>query len=117
MTSSFGHRWGRLHAGLDLAAGIGAPVRAVTTATVLSAATGGGYGKVVRLQHADRTVTVYAHLSEISVTVGQQVPAGHVVGLEGNSGHSTGPHLHFEVRVDGVPVDPAAWLQARGVGL
>jgi murein DD-endopeptidase MepM/ murein hydrolase activator NlpD len=117
VTSPFGHRWGQVHAGLDLAAGIGAPVRAATAGTVVSAATEGGYGKVVRLQHAERTVTVYAHLSEISVTVGQQVPAGHVVGLEGNTGHSTGPHLHFEVRVDDVPVDPAAWLQARGVVL
>jgi murein DD-endopeptidase MepM/ murein hydrolase activator NlpD len=117
VTSPFGPRWGRFHAGLDLAAGIGAPVRAVTAATVLSAGAEGGYGQLVRLRHADGTVTVYAHLSEISVATGQQVPVGHVLGLEGNSGHSTGPHLHFEVRVDDVPLDPAAWLQARGVAL
>ena len=117
VTSPFGQRWGRLHAGLDVAAGVGSPVRAAAAGTVLSAATEGGYGKVVRLQHAEGTVTVYAHLSEISVAAGQQVPAGHVVGLEGNTGRSTGPHLHFEVRVHDVPVDPAAWLQARGVVL
>ena len=115
LTSSYGPRWGRLHGGIDLAAGTGAPISAVTHGTVTSAGTEGGYGHVVRVDHGDGTVTVYAHLSEIRVALGQAVTAGQLLGLEGSSGHSTGPHLHFEVRVADVPVGPAAWLQARGV--
>jgi murein DD-endopeptidase MepM/ murein hydrolase activator NlpD len=115
LTSRFGSRWGRLHAGIDLASGTGAPVSAAAEGTVLSAATEGGYGQVVRVQHADDTVTVYAHLSALLVRPGQRVPAGTVLGREGSTGHSTGPHLHFEVRIAGVPVDPLPWLRARGV--
>jgi murein DD-endopeptidase MepM/ murein hydrolase activator NlpD len=115
LTSRFGSRWGRLHAGIDLASGTGAPVSAAAEGTVLSAGTEGGYGQVVRMQHADDTVTVYAHLSALVVRPGQRVAAGTVVGREGSTGHSTGPHLHFEVRIAGVPVDPLPWLQARGV--
>ena len=115
LTSGYGSRWGRLHAGIDLAAGVGAPISAVAAGTVVSAASEGGYGLLVRVQHDDGTVTLYAHLSELLVTVGQRVTAGTYVGREGSSGQSTGPHLHFEVRVGGVPVDPAPWLRARGV--
>ena len=115
VTSSFGPRWGRLHAGLDLAAGTGAPILAAARGTVLSAGSEGGYGNVVRLQHAEGTVTVYAHLSQVLVAARQPVVPGQVIGREGSTGHSTGPHLHFEVRVGGVPVDPAPWLRARGV--
>jgi murein DD-endopeptidase MepM/ murein hydrolase activator NlpD len=115
LTSGYGARWGRLHAGIDLAAGVGAPISAVAAGTVASAGNEGGYGRAVRLQHDDGTVTVYAHMSQLLVTVGQRVTAGTYLGLEGSSGHSTGPHLHFEVRVGGRPVDPAPWLRARGV--
>jgi murein DD-endopeptidase MepM/ murein hydrolase activator NlpD len=115
LTSGYGSRWGRLHAGIDLAAGTGAPISAVAAGTVVSAGSEGGYGRVVRLQHDAGTVTLYAHLSQLLVTVGQRVTAGTYVGLEGSSGHSTGPHLHFEVRVGDVPLDPAPWLRARGV--
>lgn len=115
LTSPFGRRWGRLHAGIDLASGIGSPVRAVADATVLSAANEGGYGRVVRLQHADGTVSVYAHMSAILVRAGQSVQAGELVGREGNSGRSTGPHLHFELRVNDVPINPIPWLAARGI--
>jgi len=115
VTSGYGARWGRLHAGIDLAAGVGAPISAVAAGTVVVAADEGGYGRVVRLQHDDGTVTLYAHLSELLVRPGQRVTAGTYIGREGSSGQSTGPHLHFEVRVGGVPVDPAPWLRARGV--
>jgi murein DD-endopeptidase MepM/ murein hydrolase activator NlpD len=115
LTSGYGARWGRLHAGIDLAAGVGAPISAVATGTVAAAGTEGGYGRVVRLQHDDGTVTVYAHMSQLLVSAGQRVTAGTYLGREGSSGNSTGPHLHFEVRVGGVPVDPAPWLIARGV--
>ena len=69
----------------------------------------------MRVQHDDGTVTVYGHMSQLLVSAGQRVTAGDHIGREGSTGHSTGPHLHFEVRVDGVPVDPAPWLRARGV--
>jgi len=115
LTSGYGSRWGRLHAGIDLAAGVGAPISAVTAGTVVSAGSEGGYGRAVRVQHDAHTVTLYAHLSELLVTAGQRVTPGTYLGREGSSGNSTGPHLHFEVRIDGVPVDPAPWLRARGV--
>lgn len=116
-TSPFGPRWGRLHAGVDLAAGTGSPVRAVTAGVVQSAGLESGYGKCVRLLHADGTQSVYAHMSALLVEAGQEVRAGDLIGREGNTGNSTGPHLHFEVRSDGAPVDPAAWLEARGVSV
>ena len=117
LTSSYGRRWGRLHAGIDLAAGVGAPISAVTNATVLSAGWEGGYGRCVRLVHSDGTVTVYAHMSSISVNKGERVSAGERIGREGNTGQSTGPHLHFEVRINGTPVNPVSWLRKRGVAL
>jgi len=117
LTSQYGRRWGRLHAGIDLAAGVGAPVFAVTHATVLSAGYEGGYGRAVRLLHDDGTTSVYGHLSQTLVSDGERVEAGKQIGKEGNTGHSTGPHLHFEIRVEGTPVDPRAWLRERGVDL
>lgn len=90
-------------------------MRAAADGVVLSAQTEGGYGGVVRVQHVDDTVTVYAHLSALLVEPGLPVHAGTVLGREGSTGHSTGPHLHFEVRVAGTPVDPLPWLQARGI--
>jgi murein DD-endopeptidase MepM/ murein hydrolase activator NlpD len=117
LTSSYGRRWGRLHAGIDLARGVGSPVMAVTNATVLSAGWEGGYGRCIRLIASDGTVFVYGHLSSISVSQGERVSAGERIGKEGNTGQSTGPHLHFEVRINGTPVNPASWLRKRGVAL
>ena len=116
-TSSYGRRWGRLHAGVDLAAGTGSPIRAVTDAVVESARRESGYGLCVRLRHADGTVSVYAHMSRLLVSTGEKVSAGQRIGLEGNTGRSTGPHLHFEIRVNGTPINPAAWLRKRGVAV
>ncbi len=115
LTSGFGRRWGRLHAGIDLASGIGSPVRAVADGTVLSARSEGGYGRAVRITHEDGTVSVYAHMSAILASAGQRVQAGDLIGREGNTGHSTGPHLHFEIRINGVPINPIPWLTARGI--
>ena len=115
LTSRFGQRWGRLHAGIDLASGIGSPVRAVAAGRVLSAGEERGYGRCVRVQHPDGTVSLYGHMSAILVRAGQPVNPGSTIGREGNTGHSTGPHLHFEVRVAGKPVDPIPWLLARGI--
>ena len=120
LTSGYGSRWGRLHAGIDLAAGVGAPISAVAAGTVASAGPDGGYGNAVRVQHDQGTVTVYAHLSEVLVSAGQRVTAGTYLGREGSTGNSTGPHLHFEVRLTpqlGSGVDPREWLATRGVRL
>ncbi|HVM27164.1 MAG TPA: M23 family metallopeptidase, partial [Mycobacteriales bacterium] len=117
LTSPFGPRWGRLHAGVDFATGVGAPVRAAVEGTVVTAQAESGYGNTVRVVHADGAETVYAHMSAFDVVAGQPVTAGQDLGREGNTGQSTGPHLHFEVRYDGAPVDPLIWLADRGVGV
>lgn len=117
VTSGYGRRWGRLHAGVDLAAGMGSPIRAVAAGTVQSAGTESGYGQAVRVVLADGTVTIYGHNSALLVQAGQRVQAGQQIAREGNSGRSTGPHLHFEVRVGDSPVNPVPWLSARGIDL
>ena len=85
--------------------------------TVKSAGWEGGYGRAVRIVHGDGTVTVYAHMSRLLVSDGERVSAGQQVGKEGNTGQSTGPHLHFEVRINGTPVNPLTWLRKRGVDI
>ncbi|MCY7366419.1 MAG: M23 family metallopeptidase [Frankiaceae bacterium] len=117
LTSQYGRRWGRLHAGIDIAAGVGAPIYATAAGTVKSAGSEGGYGRAVRIVHGDGTVTVYGHMSRLLVSSGQRVAAGEQIGKEGNTGQSTGPHLHFEVRIDGTPVNPLTWLRKRGVDI
>lgn len=119
LTSGFGYRWGALHAGLDFGAPTGTPIHAVQAGVVKEIKTvsnSGGYGNLTILQHADGTITYYAHQSKIMVTEGQVVATGEVIGLVGSTGHSTGPHLHFEVHPNGGPaVDPRPWLAARGI--
>jgi murein DD-endopeptidase MepM/ murein hydrolase activator NlpD len=117
VTSQFGRRWGRLHAGIDIAAGVGAPIYATAAGTVKSAGWEGGYGRAVRIVHGDGTETVYGHMSKLLVGAGQRVGAGEQIGKEGNTGQSTGPHLHFEVRVGGTPVNPITWLRKHGVDI
>jgi murein DD-endopeptidase MepM/ murein hydrolase activator NlpD len=117
LTSGYGRRWGRLHAGIDLAAGSGSPIRAATNGTVLTSGSLGGYGQAVEIRHADGTMSRYAHMSKLLVNKGEKVAAGAQIGREGNTGNSTGPHLHFEVRVNNAPIDPAAWLRKHGVSL
>jgi murein DD-endopeptidase MepM/ murein hydrolase activator NlpD len=115
-TSSFGWRthpiFGdrRLHAGIDMGAPIGTTVRAAESGTVLLAGSAGGYGTLVVVGHGGGLSTAYAHMSSISVSAGQSVGRGEKVGEVGNEGNSTGPHLHFEVRSDGEPVDPSAYV-------
>jgi murein DD-endopeptidase MepM/ murein hydrolase activator NlpD len=116
-TSPFGMRWGRLHAGVDLAAPEGTPYKSVHAGTVTLAGWYGGYGYCVIVQHEDGTETVYGHSSKLLVEEGQQVKAGDVLGLVGNTGHSFGSHLHLEVHVDGDPVDPIPWLRTKGVDI
>ncbi|MBM7807819.1 murein DD-endopeptidase MepM/ murein hydrolase activator NlpD [Geodermatophilus bullaregiensis] len=118
LTSTFGPRWGSLHAGIDLAAPVGTPEYAAADGVVLEAGPAGGYGLVVYVRHGNGDVTVYGHMEEILVEPGQVVRAGDTIALLGNRGQSTGPHLHFEVHVggiDGERVDPLPWLRERGV--
>jgi murein DD-endopeptidase MepM/ murein hydrolase activator NlpD len=109
-TSPFGMRWGRLHAGIDIAAPTGTPIRAAQSGTVAIAGFTGGYGNYTCIQHAGALSTCYGHQSSIGVSVGQSVGQGSVIGAVGNTGNSTGPHLHFETRVNGSPVDPMGYL-------
>ena len=98
------------HTGLDFAAPSGTAVVAAQSGTVTAAGYNGAYGNQVTIQHADGTVTTYAHLSSISVSAGQSVGGGERIGAVGSTGNSTGPHLHFEVLVGGSFTNPAAWL-------
>ncbi|GAA4720582.1 M23 family metallopeptidase [Brevibacillus fulvus] len=113
ITSGFGSRWGKMHKGLDLwnQAEEQTPIRAAREGTVVQAgANNGGYGFLVVLDHRDGLQTFYAHMRKISVYVGQIVNRGDVLGYMGNTGDSTGYHLHFEVRQDNVPVNPLRYL-------
>lgn len=110
ITSPYGMRWGSLHPGIDIGAGMGTPIHAAATGRVLVASYSGGYGNLVVLDNGRGIATAYAHQSRIAVSVGQQVSQGQVIGYVGSTGFSTGPHLHFEVRVDGSTVDPMGYL-------
>lgn len=96
----------RAHAGVDLAAPIGSPVQAAMAGRVSAAGWAGGYGLLVVVDHGGGLQTRYAHLSRIGVVAGQQIHQGDTVGLVGSTGHSTGPHLHYELRQDGRPLNP-----------
>ncbi len=110
LTSGFGERWGRQHSGIDMALPTGSPVYAAKGGVVTCAAYSGSYGNLVKIDHGDGMETYYAHCSRLDVVAGQQVEAGQQIAAVGSTGNSTGPHLHFEVRVDGVARDPAQWL-------
>lgn len=111
ITSGFGPRWGRMHTGIDIGAPMGAPIYAPTDGVVYSAGyNSGGYGNLTVIEHGGGLSTVYAHQSSILVSAGQAVARGQVIGYVGSTGHSTGPHLHFEVRINGSPVDPMGYL-------
>lgn len=110
VTSNFGYRWGRLHAGTDVGVPIGTTVRASRAGQVITAGWLGGYGNCVIIDHGDGVCTRYGHLSEVTVSVGQYVDQGQQVALSGNTGRSTGPHLHFEIRINGEAVDPLPYL-------
>jgi murein DD-endopeptidase MepM/ murein hydrolase activator NlpD len=116
LTDSFGWRthpvYGTraFHDGMDLSLPSGTPLVATASGTVTMAGRNGGYGLVVRIDHGGGIETEYAHMSQIGVAVGDTVGAGEQIGLSGNTGVSTGPHLHFMVIIGGSPADPASWL-------
>ena len=99
------------HPGMDIAADEGSPIRAASGGRVLAAGPDGGYGNVVVIDHGNGVTSKYGHCSQTFATVGQVVQAGDEIAAVGSTGHSTGPHLHFEVRVGDKPVDPAPYLK------
>jgi murein DD-endopeptidase MepM/ murein hydrolase activator NlpD len=117
VTSSFGQREdpfngeGAFHAGIDISAGFGTSIRAAADGTVDMASLTNGYGREVVIDHGHGVKTVYGHLSGFTVVAGQQVKRGQVIGYVGLSGRSTGPHLHYEVRVHNTPVNPHKYLR------
>ncbi len=111
-TSGFGQRWGRLHAGTDFAGPIGTPIYATADGVVTHAGWSSGYGRLIKIRHEFGIETRYAHLNSMDVTVGQRVSRDERIGAMGNSGRSTGPHLHYEVRVGGEPVNPMIYIRA-----
>jgi murein DD-endopeptidase MepM/ murein hydrolase activator NlpD len=110
ITSPFGPRWGRMHEGIDLGAAYGTPIHAAADGVVVYCGWMEGYGNLTVIDHGGGIATAYGHQSSISVACNQQVTQGQVIGAVGSTGHSTGPHLHFEVRVNGTPVDPLGYL-------
>lgn len=121
LTSGFGTRVHpitgeiRLHAGIDLAAPTGTPVRSVADGIVQSAGSSSGYGNLVTIRHATGIESYYGHLSRIDVRPGSIVSAGELIGAVGSTGNSTGPHLHLEIRHNGAPTDPEPFLREKGL--
>ncbi|MBM3604821.1 MAG: M23 family peptidase [Alphaproteobacteria bacterium] len=111
-TSGFGRRWGRMHEGIDLAGPVGTPIHSTGDGVVTFAGRNGAYGNLIKIQHELGTETRYAHLNRIHVKVGQRVSQGDRIGDMGNTGRSTGPHLHYEVRMNGRAVDPMSFIKA-----
>ncbi|MEU5810119.1 M23 family metallopeptidase [Streptomyces sp. HUAS TT3] len=120
-----GNMWSHKHSGQDFAVPVGTPVKAVSAGVVVKAGPNGGgdgpaYGNAIVVKHGNNTYSQYAHLSKIQVRVGQKVAKGGQIGLSGNTGNSSGPHLHFEIRTTpnyGSAVNPVAFLRAAGVTL
>lgn len=112
VSSPYGLRFNgtEFHQGIDIAADMGTPIVATADGVVTAAGWNGGYGNMVDVDHGGGIVTRYGHASAVAVTVGQQVRRGEVIAYVGSTGRSTGPHVHYEVRVDGQPVNPAGYL-------
>lgn len=115
LSSRFGARWGRTHSGIDFSAPIGTDIYAADNGTVVySGYNDGGYGNLIQLDHGNGIVTYYGHCSKLLVPEGAVVAKGDLIAKVGNTGRSTGPHLHFEVRINGTPTDPLAYLDGVG---
>ena len=115
-TSGYGMRWGRMHWGNDFGTSVGTPLRAMSKGTVTFVGYHGNMGKLVRIKYWDGTESYYAHMDSYSTHVGESVMPGDIVGRTGNTGRSTGPHLHLEIHPDGGgAVNPAPWLAEKGL--
>ncbi len=110
ITSPFGMRWGRMHEGIDIGAPEGTPIYAAAAGAVIYAGWESGYGNLTVIDHGNGLATAYGHQSRLAVSSGETVSRGQLIGNVGSTGHSTGPHLHFEVRVNGVPANPLDYL-------
>lgn len=110
LTSGYGWRWGRMHRGIDIAAPIGTPIVAAASGKVIDAGWQSGYGNLVKIEHLDGSVTVYGHNQKILVSKGQKVDQGEQIAEMGNTGRSTGSHLHFEIRLEDAAINPLALL-------
>ncbi|WP_245975501.1 M23 family metallopeptidase [Amycolatopsis palatopharyngis] len=117
LTSGYGPRGGSSHNGIDIANDIGTPIVSVMDGEVIDSGPASGFGLWVRVRHDSGTVTVYGHINESMVSVGEQVSAGEQIATLGNRGQSTGPHLHFEVEQGGSNTNPLTWLNNRGVSI
>jgi len=119
LTSGYAWRWGKMHPAQDFAIPVGTPVKAMSSGVVIFAGWSGGYGNKVEIKYWDGTVSWYAHNSSLKVKVGQTVSPGQVVSLSGNTGHSTGPHLHLEIHPGGGDgtVSPMGWLRQKGMAM
>lgn len=111
ISSGYGPRWGSMHHGVDVAVPTGTPVRVAAAGRVSFSGWNGGYGYLVVIDHGDRVETRYAHNSRLVVSVGQQVRRGDIIAYSGNTGRSTGPHVHFEIRQNGQSVNPINYLR------
>ena len=111
LSSKFGARWGRTHYGIDLAIATGTKIRASDGGTVIFSGYSGSYGYVVKIDHGGGFVSLYAHLSSRSVSTGATVKKGQMIGRVGSTGRSTGPHLHFEIRKNGVKQNPLSYVR------
>ncbi len=111
LTSAYGQRWGRLHGGIDLAAVTGTEIVSSDNGKVVFAGVSGSYGLLIKVDHGNGYVTYYAHCSEILADVGDCVSKGEVIALVGNTGNSTGPHCHFEIRYDNNRLDPLNYIE------
>jgi murein DD-endopeptidase MepM/ murein hydrolase activator NlpD len=110
VTSEFGRRWGRLHAGIDVANSIGTPIWAAKSGNVIFSGQQSGYGNVVIIDHGGGMSTLYGHMSKRIAVEGEHVSQGQLIGKIGSTGHSTGPHVHFETRYGGTPRNPRGCL-------
>jgi murein DD-endopeptidase MepM/ murein hydrolase activator NlpD len=110
VVSPFGWRWGRMHEGIDIGVGYGTPIHAAASGTVITAGWEGGYGNLIVIDHGGGLATAYGHQSGFAVGYGAHVSQGEVIGYVGCTGHCFGPHVHFEVRVNGAAVDPLGYL-------
>lgn len=117
VTSPFGMRWGKLHAGVDLGGAEGTPMYAAAGGIVTLCRWSSGYGYSVQIAHGGGITTVYGHASKLLCQEGQKVQAGDLIAKVGNSGHSFGSHLHYEIRVNDKPVEPVGFMKARGVDI